>query len=304
VVISALAMSACVTTAPDASASPTRAAIPSAKATVPVQTPSQTTTAANASPCFAPPPPTYLPWGAIGAPQRITVKPGVVMDHYVGPAIMPGPIGTNTTQLEFNIGRARPQDLNEDVLPVPPRLVAGRSVVIYRIGDPGVGMVGARWQEGMDGCDYIAGLYWPRGSASDEDEIAKIIASLDVWAAARAQLPATVAVLRPTYLPSRFRDPPWLLSLFDSPQLGPRYLIGYRAGAESLHFALGPVNSSPPTFREPTTIRGTSGMLMTSQDWPAIGAYWTEGGHPYAIQDGSIATREEILRIISALAAL
>ena len=234
----------------------------------------------------------------------MTTKPGVVVNRYVGPSIMPGPIGTTTTPLEFDIGRALPKDLNEQVPQVPAREVAGRMVVIYRIGDPGVGMVGARWQEGMDGCDYFAGLYFPRGTSSDEEEIAKIIASLDPWAAVRAQLPTSVAVLRPMYLPSRFRNPPWLLSVFDSPTSGPRYFIGYVSGNESLHFVLGPTNSSQPTSSTVIDIRGVSGMLQTTADWPAIGVYWTEGGSHYAIQDGSIATRDEILRIVQALAAL
>ena len=256
------------------------------------------------SPCFAAPPPTYLPWGAVTTPQRVTTKPGVVVDRYVGPSILPGPIGTTTTPLEFDIGRALPKDLNEEVPQVPAREVAGRMVRIYRIGDPGVGMVGARWQEGMDGCDYFAGLYFPRGTNSDEEEIAKIIASLDPWAAARAQLATGVAVLRPTYLPERFRNPPWLLSVFDTPTSGPRYLIGYASGNESLHFVLGAANSAQPATSVVAEIRGTPGTLVTTASWPAIAAYWTENGNHYAIQDGSALTRNELVRIIQALAAL
>ena len=118
-----------VVTTPPASvpvAGPT--ASPSAQATA-------STNATTSSPCFAPPPPTYLPWGTITAPQRLVTKPGVALDRYVGPSIMPGPIGTTRTPLEFAIGRALPKDLNEEVPQVPATQVAGENRPIYRIGD-------------------------------------------------------------------------------------------------------------------------------------------------------------------------
>jgi hypothetical protein len=298
-----IAGSACVASPPAASTPPASATVALATSSPPVSA-APPGSASAASPCFAAPPPTYLPWGTVTPPQRVITKPGVAVDRYIGPSIMPGPIGTTTTPLEFDIGRALPKDLNEEVPAVPAREVAGRMIQIYRIGDPGVGMVGARWQEGMDGCDYFAGLYFPRGTNSDDEEIAKIIASLDPWAAARAQLSSSVAVLRPTYLPPRFRNPPWLLSVFDTPINGPRYLIGYASGTESLHFVLGASNSAAPTSSTAIDLRGVSGMLQTTTNWPAIGVYWTEGGSHYAIQDGSIATRDEMLRIIRGLAAL
>jgi hypothetical protein len=185
---------------------------------------------------------------------------------------------------------------------VPPRDVSGRQVLIYRVGDPGVGEVGARWQEGMDGCTYDAHLLFPSAGAADEVELAKVVASLDVWAAAREQLPNDVAVLRPTYLPKRFSDPPWLLSLSNDPSSGPRYYIGYSAKGESLLFYLGSANSAPPTSSESIVVRGVTGMLSMTASWPAIQATWMESGRPYIIQDGSVMTRDELLRILAGLA--
>jgi hypothetical protein len=268
----------------------------------PVAVPSTSTavSAATASPahalaptCFAPPSPTYLPWAAARATERITNEKGVEYVRYLGPTI------AGSSSAYFAIARA-PADRLFPVPAVAARDVSGRQVVIHRIGDPGVGEVGARWQEGMDGCTYDAHLLLPSAGAADETEIAKIVASLDVWAAARSQLPADIAVLKPTFLPARFSDPPWLLSLFND-SFGPRYYIGYGAKGESLIFYLGSANSAQPTSTEPITIRGVNGTLGTTASWPAIQAIWMENGRPYIIQDSSAMTRDELLKIVAGL---
>lgn len=250
-------------------------------------------TTASGPTCFEAPPPTYLPWGAAGREERVTNEKGVEYVRY------PGPAAAGTRSRYFAIARA-PADRLFPAPAVPERDVSGRRVAIFRVGDPGVGEVAARWQEGMDGCVYDAHLLLPSAGAADEDEIAKIIASLDVWAAVRAQLPLDVAVLKPSVLPARFSEPPWLLSVFGAP-LGPRYYIGYGAKGESLLFYLGAANSSPPTSSETITVRGVRGTLGTTASWPAIQASWMEAGRQYTIQDGSVMTRDELLQIVAGL---
>jgi hypothetical protein len=251
-------------------------------------------TAAPATACFAPPPPTYLPWGAAGAGERVAGDKGAEYTRYSGPLVAP------SVRAYFSIARA-PADRLFPIPAIAPRAVSGRQVVVHRIGDPGVGEVGARWQEGMDGCWYDAHLYFPSAGQNDEAEIAKIIASLDVWAAARAQLPSDITVLRPGYLPARFSDPPWLISLSNDPALGPRYYIGYAAKGESLIFYLGPANSAAPTSKEDIAIRGARGTLSTTASWPAIQVEWLERGRAYIIQDGSVMTRDELVKIVAGL---
>lgn len=145
---------------------PTNPAVAAAAVASPTTPPSPTT-------CFAPPQPTYLPWGAARSTERITNEKGV---EYV---VYRGPVAGDSSSTHFSIARAPADRLS----PVPvgdlaPRTVSGRQVVIFRVGDPGVGEVAARWQEGSDGCTYSAHLLFPRPPGADEDEIAKIIASL------------------------------------------------------------------------------------------------------------------------------
>lgn len=284
------ALVACTTPPPVAIPSAS-VAVPSASAAAPAAIASPTS--APGPTCFAPPPPTYLPWGTIGAAQRITSERGVEYVRYAGPAT------AGASSAYFAIARA-PADRLFPAAAVAARNVSGRQVVIFRVGDPGVGEVAARWQEGMDGCTYDAHLLFPSAGAADEDEIARIVASLDMWAAVRAQLPPDVAVLKPSVLPARFSDPPLLLSVFGAP-LGPRYYIGYGAKGESLIFYLGSANSASPTSTEAITVRGVSGTLGTTASWPAIQAIWMENGRPYIIQDGSVMTRDELLKIIAGL---
>src|SRR5438105_7287005 len=242
--------------------------------------------------CFAPPPPAYLPWGRSGSIQRITGERGVEYVRYTSSTSM-------STSPYFAIARA-PADRLSPPVAVPARNVSGRQVLIFRVGDPGVVEVAAQWQEGMDGCTYDAHLFFPAAGARDEDELAKVVASLDIWAGVRAQLPPNVAVLKPTTLPARFTDSPWLLSV-STASTGPRYSVAYRANGEALVFYLGPANSAAPISTESVTIRGANGTLSPTASSPAIQAAWVESGQTYVIQDGSVMTRDELVRITAAL---
>ena len=150
---SSASTSPALTTAPAASAS-TRASVPIAT-------------------CLAPLQPTYLPWGTARAVERITNERGVEYVRYAGPAI------SGSSSAYFAIARAPADRLFPAPEPaVTPRNVAGRQVSIFRVGDPGVGEVTARWQEGADGCTYDAHLLLPSARGADEDELAKIVMSL------------------------------------------------------------------------------------------------------------------------------
>lgn len=145
-------------------------ATPSAPASASVAIASPTR-APSPTPCVAPPQPTYLPWGAARAVERITNENGVEYVRYAGPATS-GSSSAYFAITQAPVGRLFPAPA------AAPRTVAGRQIVIFRVGDPGVGEVAARWQEGVDGCAFDAHLFLPSAGAADEDEIAKIVASL------------------------------------------------------------------------------------------------------------------------------
>ena len=133
----------------------------------------------------------------------------------------------------------------------------------------------------------------------------------DGWVYVRRQLPATIPVYRPTWLPARF-DAPVSVEVPD-PNVsgvsgGPAYRVGYRsASGNVLIFALGAVNSVPPASSEPLAVAGVTGHYVTILPgwWPQTAVLWQEGaweGKPlaYTVQAMGVS-RDELLQVAASL---
>jgi len=96
------------------------------------------------------------------------------------------------------------------------------------------------------------------------------------WTYVRSRLPRDVTVLRPGWLPARFRTAPviWPGSVQNSRVFGTTYNVGYRSiRGDVVQFALGSVNSGPPDTQERIRVRGVQGTLaVSSQKAGATGA--------------------------------
>lgn len=121
------------------------------------------------------------------------------------------------------------------------------------------------------------------------------------WSSVRSRLPANIAVLRPAWLPARFRAAPLVQGVHNDRIVGTNYEVGYRSvKGDVLLFALGSVNSGPPDTQARIRVRGVQGTLATSSLWPPIGVYWREHGRFYAVQAHGV-TRSEMLHIVACL---
>lgn len=133
-----------------------------------------------------------------------------------------------------------------------------------------------------------------------------------VWQRVRAIIPDDIPVYQPTWLPERFRQAAaaiWYASA-DAPS-GPHYAVAYvDEQGTCLLFALGAVNSAPPTATADLTLRNraaTWAMWSATGDWPAQQVQWREAApgasRVYAVQTGDAQlTRDDLLRIVERLA--
>ncbi len=125
-----------------------------------------------------------------------------------------------------------------------------------------------------------------------------------VWTAVREQLPTSVRVLRPAWLPARFRGAPLLQSLHHDALAAAAYQVGYRSTAgDVLLFALGPVNSARPDTRTRIRINGLEGWFETTSGWPAQAIVWQVGTAHYVVQAHGVS-RAELSRIVANVVAV
>lgn len=130
--------------------------------------------------------------------------------------------------------------------------------------------------------------------------------SQDAWIQARASLPTSVMLYKPTYMPERFGKPELLEAHSDQAD-GPVYTIVYSTSDETLAFilnagkgALG--NFPPPERREVVTVLGWSGELESSTETHALGVFWQTSMGNYQIKVYSKKmTTEELKQIIESL---
>jgi len=136
----------------------------------------------------------------------------------------------------------------------------------------------------------------------------------DAWTKARAELPSSVQVYRPAFMPERF-GPATLEEVQNDTQYGPRCTIVYRTGDELVAFILGMGkgalgNSPPPDVIEPITVLGAGGQLSTTATTATrsrlgLEVAWQEQGRSYQIKASSNhMTKDELLRIVAALTAV
>lgn len=119
------------------------------------------------------------------------------------------------------------------------------------------------------------------------------------WKELRLQIPADIAVLRPTYLPSGLSST--VTYSYASGSEGWRYGVGYRGSSgTNVSFILGLANSGFAERQEPITVRGQSGLLLVSSQFPRLQITWVENVRRYYIQANGI-TEEEIQRIAAGL---
>jgi hypothetical protein len=119
------------------------------------------------------------------------------------------------------------------------------------------------------------------------------------WQQLRQQVPADIAVVRPTYLPSGL--PLTVTYTYASGSEGWRYAVAYRAASETtVTFILGLVNSGFAERQESITVRGQSGLLAVSSQFPRLQITWVENGRRYYIQANGI-TEDDIKRIAAGL---
>lgn len=133
-----------------------------------------------------------------------------------------------------------------------------------------------------------------------------------VWQRVRAIMPDAIPVYQPTWLPERFRQASaaiWYASA-DAPS-GPHYAVSYvDEQGTCLLFALGAVNSAPPTATADLTLRhraATWAMWSATGDWPGQQVQWREAApgasRVYAVQTGAAQlTRDDLLQIVEQLA--
>jgi hypothetical protein len=129
------------------------------------------------------------------------------------------------------------------------------------------------------------------------------------WQQTRAREPANVTVVAPSWLPALFRTPPIALDqrLFAGIAT-PAYQVAYHGpGSAIIVFALGAVNSGPPSSREAIPVRGVAGQFEAIQPgwWPEEQVRWQEGswmGKPlvYTIQAIGVS-RADMLHIAARL---
>lgn len=136
------------------------------------------------------------------------------------------------------------------------------------------------------------------GSAAD-GSVPRDAEASAAWRDLRQRLPAVVAVVRPTFLPPSL-GPTVSYTFVNAPE-GWNYGVGYRAGSSAnVSFILGPVNSGFAEGQEQITVRGQSGLLLISSQFPRLQVTWMEGGRRYYIQGNGIST-EEMRRIAAGL---
>ncbi|HEX5503053.1 MAG TPA: hypothetical protein VFW96_10555 [Thermomicrobiales bacterium] len=188
------------------------------------------------------------------------------------------------------------------------RLPGGQPAVGARTTVRADGMFGQ--QVRLDGCDASTpvGTQFGVTARLDTGDVgaAPVLAGAtftitftNAWAAERARVPADWPVYRPTWLPTRYRQPP----LFSNNGLeqgviyvsdeGDRILFGLTGNSCGL-----PAGDTSQTV-EPYQVHGITGSLVinTRPDCaPRIGVFWQEAGGAYAIQANAMSRADALSR--------
>lgn len=121
------------------------------------------------------------------------------------------------------------------------------------------------------------------------------------WRELRDRAPADVFVLKPSYLPTEIGSIVSYIYSFEPSSEGWRYSVGYRGpSGVNVTFILGAVNAGFAERQEAITVRGQTGTLLISSQFPQLQTTWTEHGRRYYIQANGI-TSEEMRKIATGL---
>lgn len=121
----------------------------------------------------------------------------------------------------------------------------------------------------------------------------------DAWSLVKTTVGENVVVLRPTWLPARFRTETVMVEY--AYMSFPRYRIGYATDDGLILVAAGAVNSAPPSESMAIDVGGVTATYSVTSSWPERQVGWIQSGVFYSIQARGV-TENELLHVARALA--
>jgi hypothetical protein len=122
----------------------------------------------------------------------------------------------------------------------------------------------------------------------------------EAWSVVKTTVGENVAVLRPPWLPARFRTE--RVTIEYAYTSFARYRVGYTTGDGLILFAAGAVNSSAPSESLAMEMGEVTVTYSETSGWPERQVTWIQNGVLYSIQARGV-TRDELISIARALCA-
>lgn len=123
----------------------------------------------------------------------------------------------------------------------------------------------------------------------------------DAWSLVKTTVGENVVVLRPTWLPTRFRTEKVMIEYAYTNY--PRYRVGYAREDGLILVAAGAVNSAAPSQSLAIDIGGETATYSVTSSWPERQVGWVQSGVFYSIQARGV-TEDELVQVARALAAV
>ncbi len=121
----------------------------------------------------------------------------------------------------------------------------------------------------------------------------------DAWSLVKTTVGENVVVLRPTWLPARFRTEKVMIEYAYTNFA--RYRIGYPSEDGLILVAAGAVNSAAPSQSLAIDIGDVTMTYSVTSSWPERQVTWLQGGAFYSIQARGV-TEDELFQVARALA--
>jgi len=121
----------------------------------------------------------------------------------------------------------------------------------------------------------------------------------DGWSLVKTTVGESIGVLRPTWLPERFRTERVMIEYAYSNF--PRYRVGYATDDGLILVAAGAVNSAAPDQSMAIDIGGVIATYSVTSSWPERQVGWVRSGVFYSIQARGV-TESELLQVARGLA--
>jgi hypothetical protein len=138
-------------------------------------------------------------------------------------------------------------------------------------------------------------------SASPMTEPAVALLNLpegDAWSLVKMTVGENIGVLRPKWLPERFRTERVMIEYAYTNF--PRYRVGYATDDGLILVAAGAVNSASPDQSMAIDIRGVIATYSVTSSWPERQVGWVQSGVFYSIQARGV-TESELLQVARGL---